>query len=158
MQSMRDAGDDGDVAGRPAATRRCSRCAACSKGQLFSFVWLPREELTTVRRTAIATLLENAVGREVTSWSVELGDGDLALIRYTQYIDEDAPLPDAEALDTAVVEMVRGWSPAVEAELIKRGRPGARDPACADLPQRVHRQHTGRVLLRIEGAADILRL
>src|SRR4051812_6495015 len=88
------------------------------KGQLFTFVWLPREELTTARRTAIATLLENEVGREVTSWSVELGDGDLALIRYTQYIDEDAPQPDAEALDAAVVEMVRGWAPAVEAELI----------------------------------------
>ncbi|MEO7603352.1 MAG: NAD-glutamate dehydrogenase domain-containing protein [Sphingomicrobium sp.] len=88
------------------------------KGQLFSFVWLPREELTTARRTAIAMLLEGEVGREVTSWSVELGDGDLALIRYTQYIDEDAAQPDAEALDSAVVEMVRGWAPAVEAELI----------------------------------------
>ena len=41
-------------------------------------------------------LLENEVGREITSWSVELGDGDLALIRYTQYIDEDAPTPDAD--------------------------------------------------------------
>ena len=106
------------------------------KGQLFTFVWLPREELTTARRTAIATLLEHEVGREITSWSVELGDGDLALIRYTQYIDEDAPLPDAEALDAAVVEMVRGWAPAVEAELIAGGRRGARDAACADLHQR----------------------
>ena len=31
--------------------------------QLFSFVWLPREELTTGRRTAIAMLLENEVGQ-----------------------------------------------------------------------------------------------
>ena len=46
-----------------------------------------------------AMMLESEVGREVTSWSVELGDGDLALIRYTQYIDDDAPTPDAEALD-----------------------------------------------------------
>src|SRR5689334_9273208 len=88
------------------------------KGQLFTFVWLPREELSTARRLAIAMLLENEVSREITSWSVELGDGDLALIRYTQYIDEDAPPPDADALDAAVVEMVRGWAPAVEAELI----------------------------------------
>jgi glutamate dehydrogenase len=57
------------------------------KGQLFTFVWLPREELTTARRTAIAMLLENEVGRDITSWSVELGDGYLALIRYTQYIE-----------------------------------------------------------------------
>ena len=89
------------------------------KGQLFTFVWLPREELTTARRTAIAMLLENEVGREITSWSVELGDGDLALIRYTQYIDEKAPLPDVAGLDAAVVEMVRGWAPAVESELIE---------------------------------------
>ena len=88
------------------------------KGQLFTFVWLPREELSTTRRLAIARLLENEVGREITSWSVELGDADLALIRYTQYIDEEAPPRDAAALDAAVVEMVRGWAPAVEAELI----------------------------------------
>jgi glutamate dehydrogenase len=96
------------------------------KGQLFTFVWLPREELSTARRLAIGSLLENEVGREITSWSVELGDADLALIRYTQYIDEQAPLPDSEALDAAVVEMVRGWSPAVESELTARaGAPRA---------------------------------
>src|SRR4029078_5524154 len=32
------------------------------KGQLFTFVWLPREELSTARRTAIAALLEKAGG------------------------------------------------------------------------------------------------
>ena len=96
------------------------------KGQLFTFVWLPREELSTTRRLAIARLLENEVGREITSWSVELGDADLALIRYTQYIDEEAAPPDAGALDEAVVEMVRGWAPAVEAELIAQaGAPRA---------------------------------
>ncbi|HEY7005187.1 MAG TPA: NAD-glutamate dehydrogenase domain-containing protein, partial [Sphingomicrobium sp.] len=96
------------------------------KGQLFTFVWLPREELSTARRLAIGRLLENEVGREITSWSVELGDADLALIRYTQYIDEEAPAPDSEALDAAIVEMVRGWAPAVEAELIaKAGAPRA---------------------------------
>ena len=90
---------------------------------MAAFVWLPREELTTARRRAIAALLEQKIGREITSWSVELGDGDLALIRYTQYIDEEAPAPDAAALDAAVVEMVRGWAPAVEAELINAAGP-----------------------------------
>src|SRR4051794_3973402 len=89
------------------------------RGHLFTFVWLPREELTTGRRTAIARMLEAEIGTGVTSWSVELGDGDLALIRYTQYVDRDAPLPDARRLDQAVVEMVRGWAPGVEAELIE---------------------------------------
>ncbi|HEX6217843.1 MAG TPA: NAD-glutamate dehydrogenase domain-containing protein [Sphingomicrobium sp.] len=88
------------------------------KGHLFSFVWLPREELTTSRRIAIAKLLEIEVGAEVTSWSVELGDGDLALIRYTQYVPATQKLPNLEELDAALVEMVKGWAPAVEAELI----------------------------------------
>ncbi|MEO6198939.1 MAG: NAD-glutamate dehydrogenase domain-containing protein, partial [Sphingomicrobium sp.] len=90
------------------------------KGHLFSFVWLPREELTTARRMAIADLLEDRVGSPVTSWSVELGDGDLALIRYSQFVAKDAPMPNAQDLDDAVVEMVRGWSPAVESELISK--------------------------------------
>ena len=126
-------------------------------GQLFTFVWLPREELTTARRTAIAMLLENEVGREITSWSVELGDGDLALIRYTQYIDEEAPAPDAEALDAAIVEMVRGWAPAVEAELIEAaGAPRATRLALTYIgafPDG-YRARTAPE----EGAADILRL
>jgi glutamate dehydrogenase len=127
------------------------------KGQLFSFVWLPREELTTTRRTAIAKLLEEAVGREVTSWSVELGDGDLALIRYTQYIDEDASLPDAEALDTAVVEMVRGWAPAVEAELIAAAGPALATRLALTYLHAFTDTYRSRTAPE-EGAADIMRL
>jgi len=127
------------------------------KGQLFTFVWLPREELSTRRRLAIAALLENEVGREITSWSVELGDADLALIRYTQYIDEKAAPPDAEALDAAVVEMVRGWAPAVEAELIaKAGVPRATRLALTYIgafPDAYRSRSAPE-----ESAADILRL
>jgi glutamate dehydrogenase len=127
------------------------------KGQLFTFVWLPREELSTTRRLAIAQLLENEVGREITSWSVELGDADLALIRYTQYIDEEARMPDAEALDAAVVEMVRGWAPAVEAELIgTAGVPRATRLALTYLdafPDSYRSRSAPE-----ESAADILRL
>ncbi|WP_308517918.1 NAD-glutamate dehydrogenase [Sphingomonas flavescens] len=127
------------------------------KGQLFTFVWLPREELSTARRVAIATLLENEIGREITSWSVELGDADLALIRYTQYIDAKAAAPDVTELDAAVVEMVRGWSPAVEAELISAaGAPRATRLALTYIntfPDG-YRARTAPE----EGAADILRL
>ncbi|MFL6722030.1 MAG: NAD-glutamate dehydrogenase domain-containing protein, partial [Sphingomonas sp.] len=87
----------------------------------------------------------------------ELGDGDLALIRYTQYIEEDAPDPDAAGLDAAVVEMVRGWSPAVEAELITAaGAPRATRLALTyinSFPDG-YRARTAPE----EGAADILRL
>src|SRR6185312_7879773 len=127
------------------------------KGQLFTFVWLPREELSTTRRLAIAALLQNEVGREITSWSVELGDADLALIRYTQYIDEEAAPPDAQALDAAVVEMVCGWAPAVEAELIARaGAPRATRLALTYLgafPDTYRSRSAPE-----ESAADILRL
>jgi glutamate dehydrogenase len=127
------------------------------KGHLFTFVWLPREELTTGRRTAIAMLLESEVGAAVTSWSVELGDGDLALIRYTQYIDPETPLPDAQELDAVIVEMVRGWAPAVEGELILAvGSPRATRLALTYIPAfpEGYRSRTAPE----EGAADILRL
>ena len=90
------------------------------KGQLFTFVWLPRDDLNTRRREAIGHLLADATGTEITSWSIELGEGDLALIRYTQYIQADAPNPDGGALDDRLNEMVRGWAPAVEEALIAR--------------------------------------
>jgi len=127
------------------------------KGQLFSFVWLPREELTTARRTAIAMLLESEVGREVTSWSVELGDGDLALIRYTQYIDEHAPQPDAASLDAAVVEMVRGWAPAVEGELIEAAGATRATRLALTYINSFPDGYRGRTT-PTDGAADILRL
>jgi glutamate dehydrogenase len=85
---------------------------------LYAFVWLPRDELTTSRRKAIAMMLEGEVEAPVSSWSVELGDGELALVRFTMPIDPAMKVPDVTALDAALVEMVRGWAPAVEAELI----------------------------------------
>ena len=127
------------------------------KGQLFTFVWLPREELSTSRRLAIARLLENEVGREITSWSVELGDADLALIRYTQYIDEKAPPPDVELLDAAVVEMVRGWSPAVEAELIAQAGAARATRLAITYIGAFPDSYRSRSAPE-EGAADIIRL
>ncbi|HEV2745695.1 MAG TPA: NAD-glutamate dehydrogenase domain-containing protein [Allosphingosinicella sp.] len=87
------------------------------KGHLFAFVWLPRDELTTRRRIAIGEMMEEAAGGRITSWSVELGDGDLALIRYTLAVDPASPLPDVDALDARLDDMVRGWEPSVEEAL-----------------------------------------
>jgi glutamate dehydrogenase len=86
---------------------------------LYAFVWLPRDELTTARRRAIGMMLEAEIEAPISSWTVELGEGELALIRFTFPVDPSADLPDAKALDAALTEMVRGWSPAVEAELQK---------------------------------------
>jgi glutamate dehydrogenase len=103
------------LADRPRPTLLLAR--SILKGHLFAFVWLPRDELTTRRRIAIGQMIEKAASGGISSWSVELGDGDLALIRYTLFIDAAAPLPDVAALDRRVVEMVRGWEPAVEESL-----------------------------------------
>jgi glutamate dehydrogenase len=87
------------------------------KGNLFAFVWLPRDELTTQRRTGIGAMLEQAASGRISNWSVELGDGDLALLRYTLYVGPHTPSPDVAALNQRLHDMVRGWEPAVEEAL-----------------------------------------
>ena len=82
-------------------------------GHLFAFVWLPRDELNTERRLAIADLLEESTDRPVTSWSVELGEGDLALVRYTLDIEASDPTPDTGEMNQRLDAMVRGWVPNV---------------------------------------------
>ena len=84
---------------------------------LFAFVWLPRDELSTGRRLAIGAMLEEHADATISSWAIELGDGDLALIRYTLDLRTSVSLPDARALDEKLERMVRGWNPAVEAAL-----------------------------------------
>jgi glutamate dehydrogenase len=124
---------------------------------LYAFVWLPRDELSTARRKAIGMMLEAEIEAPISSWSIELGEGDLALIRFTFPIDPSAPLPDTDALDAALVEMVRGWSPAVEAQLIAAaGAPRATRLALGYIPSLPdgYRSRTSPE----EAAADIIRL
>jgi glutamate dehydrogenase len=87
------------------------------KGNMFAFVWLPRDELTTRRRLAIGSMIEEEARGRISNWSVALGDGDLALIRYTLYVGPETPSPDVGALNRRLDEMVRGWNPAVEEAL-----------------------------------------
>ncbi len=87
------------------------------KGHLFAFVWLPRDELTTRRRVQIGEMLAQAAKGTMTSWSVDLGDGDLASVRYTLTVDPRRPTPDSTELDRRLDEMVRGWEPNLEEAL-----------------------------------------
>jgi glutamate dehydrogenase len=103
------------LADRPRPTLALFR--SILKGHLFAFVWLPREELTTRRRIDIGRMIEAAADGKQTNWSVDLGDGDMALLRYTFTIDSARPTPDTRELDRQLDEMVRGWAPAVEAAL-----------------------------------------
>jgi len=87
---------------------------------LFAFVWLPRDEMTTGRREAIGRMIAEAAGGALASWAIDLGDGDVALIRYTIALAAQGQRPDAEPLDRRLEQMVRGWAPAVEAALADR--------------------------------------
>jgi glutamate dehydrogenase len=89
------------------------------RGHMFAFVWLPRDELTTRRRVQIGEMIEQASAGEITNWSVDLGDGDLALLRFTLNVDAKRKTPDVKALDRKLDDMVRGWVPSVEAALAK---------------------------------------
>ena len=90
------------------------------RGHLFAFVWLPREELSTVRRLAIGEMISEAAHGPQKAWSVDLGDGDLALLRYTFTIDAERPTPDTGALNRRLYDMVRGFLPTMEERLAEQ--------------------------------------
>ena len=87
---------------------------------LFGFVWLPRDEVTTTRREAIGEMLEEAANAKLINWSIALEDGVVALLRYTLDLRQGGTMPDADALDTQLERMMRGWVPAVEAALAEQ--------------------------------------
>ncbi|OAN55400.1 NAD-glutamate dehydrogenase [Sphingobium sp. TCM1] len=84
---------------------------------LYAFVWLPRDELSTARRTAIQDMLARAANGPVLSWSIALEEGGLALLRITLDLRDGGVVPDDAALDQQLKQMVRGWVPAVEEAL-----------------------------------------
>jgi glutamate dehydrogenase len=83
---------------------------------VFAFVWLPRDELTTARRVTIGRMLTESAKAKLLNWGVALETGELALVRYTLDI-RNGRMPDTEALDRRIGEMVRGWAPGIEATL-----------------------------------------
>ena len=88
---------------------------------MFAFVWLPRDELSTARRVAIAELIASAADAALLSWSIDMGDSEVALIRYTFDRRGSGHSADEATLRAAIVAMVRGWGEAVEASLAHHG-------------------------------------
>ena len=84
---------------------------------LAAIVWLPRELLTNEHRAAIGDMLTEASGVTLASWSLQLGEGDIAQIRYMLDMAPGSTVPDTAPLDARLTEMLRGWEPAVEARL-----------------------------------------
>ena len=86
---------------------------------LFVFVWLPRDEISTGLRRSIEAMLTETRGATVLGWSIGLEDGGMGLLRYLLDFEDRNVTIDEAALDHRLQLMVRGWEPAVEAELAR---------------------------------------
>ncbi|MEP3226866.1 MAG: NAD-glutamate dehydrogenase domain-containing protein [Parasphingorhabdus sp.] len=84
---------------------------------LFAFIWLPREQLSTARRENIQAMLTEATGAKILSWSNTLGEGGISSLRYVLDMGIDSKIPDPDALDRQLENMIRGWRPEVESQL-----------------------------------------
>jgi glutamate dehydrogenase len=86
---------------------------------LFVFVWLPRDDISTGLRRSIEAMLTETKGSTVLGWSISLEDGGMGLLRYLLDFSDRNVTIDEAALDRRLKLMVRGWEPAVEAELAR---------------------------------------
>ncbi|MEQ1537732.1 MAG: NAD-glutamate dehydrogenase domain-containing protein [Sphingorhabdus sp.] len=86
---------------------------------LFVFVWLPRDEISTGLRRSIEAMLTEVKGASVLGWSISLEDGGMGLLRYLLDFEDRSVKIDEGNLDARLQLMVRGWEPAVEAELAR---------------------------------------
>ena len=84
---------------------------------VFAFVWLPRDDVSTGMRHAIAEMLTKEAKASILAWSIALEDGQVALIRFTLDLTDRDLVLDEVALDAKLKRLVRGWAPAVEAAL-----------------------------------------
>ncbi|WP_296678623.1 NAD-glutamate dehydrogenase domain-containing protein [Novosphingobium sp.] len=92
------------------------------KRHLFTFVWLPRDAMSTATRLRIQQRLVEACDAPVLDWSTEI-EGNLALLRSVLDLPEVANIPDEEALDAELQAMLRGWTEAVESEIAASEEP-----------------------------------
>ncbi len=81
--------------------------------------WLPRDEFSSQRRTAIAALATRLVDGSLDGWAATMGEDALIALRFVIRHSRDREI-DAEALDAQLQEMIRGWSTAVEAALASK--------------------------------------
>jgi glutamate dehydrogenase len=84
---------------------------------LFVFVWLRRDDVSTLLREAISDMLMEAASAKLLGWSITLDDAGVALIRYMLDLPDRSIIVDEAQLDRKLELMVRGWEPAVEAAL-----------------------------------------
>jgi glutamate dehydrogenase len=86
---------------------------------LFVIVWLPRDDVSTSMRNAIADMLIAGANANLLGWSISLEDSGVAMLRFTLDLPNRSAKVNEAALDRKLQLMVRGWEPAVEAALTK---------------------------------------
>lgn len=124
---------------------------------LFAFVWLPREQLSTARRENIQSLLTDATGAKILSWSNTLDEGGISSLRYILDMGTDSRIPDPDALDRQLENMIRGWRPEVEShlsEFVPENRAAVLAQRYADCFPGTYQSTYGA----IEASRDIMRL
>ncbi len=121
-----------------------------------TFVWLPRDELSTARRLAIAEMLTTD-GYVLVNWAVTMSDGVTALLRFVIDQGVETKLPDQIALRRSIETIVRGWPRLLESALAKKVEKGA--AARLALRYAHHFPLTYREKVPVEeAAADVLAL
>ncbi|MEM1050884.1 MAG: NAD-glutamate dehydrogenase domain-containing protein [Pseudomonadota bacterium] len=97
---------------------------------VFAFVWLPRDYLSTQIRRQIQELLTKTTGLDLLSWNLEVEGGSLAMLQFLLDSRSVAKLPDADAIEDALADLLKGWVEAVETQLAKHND-STRVPAIA---------------------------
>jgi glutamate dehydrogenase len=100
---------------------RLALVAAPLARHLFGFVWLPRDAMSTETRLRIQQMLERETGATTLDWGLQIEGGNLAMLRYVLDHRGQRSLPDSQAIDGHLQEMLRGWGDAVEAALVQAG-------------------------------------
>ncbi len=91
---------------------------------LFAFVWLPRDMLSTQVRLQIQQLLEDGANAELLDWSLQVEGGNLAMLRFVLDIRGGRHVDSERDIEASLQNMLRGWSEAVEGELLASCEPG----------------------------------
>ncbi|MAY20516.1 MAG: glutamate dehydrogenase [Erythrobacteraceae bacterium] len=97
---------------------------------IFAFVWLPRDYISTDVRLQIQDLLTKTTGVDLLSWSLEVEGSTLALQQFLLDSRATGAMPDAEKIEAALIDLLKGWNEAVEAHLAEADE-SARVPAIA---------------------------
>ncbi|BDI59920.1 NAD-glutamate dehydrogenase [Qipengyuania nanhaisediminis] len=97
---------------------------------VFAFVWLPRDYLSTSVRLQIQDLLTKTTGVDLLSWSLEVEGSSLAMLQFLLDSRATGAMPDAEKVESELIDLLKGWNEAVEAHLAEADE-SARVPAIA---------------------------